>query len=156
MSALNRLWDVEQATLAANLDLDEEGGDQLFFKDGEFVEPDADDLREWELGRERAAKRLQEPGPGRRRLDDRHRSEEVADIYLRAARGPGRTTPTKAVAEVLNVSHSTAAKWVAIAIRKYGLLPATTAGKPSDPYKEPATSTPAKRPATRTRKGSAR
>jgi transposase-like protein len=159
MSALSRLWDVEQAALAAGLELaaTEKGDKILSWQNGEIVESEADeDLRDFELGLERAAKRLHEPGPGRRRLDDQQRAEAVAEIYLRAARSPGRATPTKAVAEAFNVSHSTATKWVASARRKYGLLPATTAGKPSDPYKESATSKPPKSPATQTRRGSGR
>jgi hypothetical protein len=60
--------------------------------------------------------------------------------------------PSKA----FDVSHSAATKSVGTARRKYSLLPATTAGKPSDPYQQPPPSTAAKRPTKRARKGTAR
>jgi hypothetical protein len=159
MSALKRLWDVEQAARAGILDLAarEQAETIRRWQEGEIVESElVEVLRDWGLIGEEAKKGLDEPGPGRRRLAGRDRSEQVAEVYMRAAKSPGRVTPTKAVAEAFNVSHSTATKWVGIARREYGLLPATTAGKPSDPYKEPARPVPAKRPGTRNRKGSAR
>lgn len=52
--------------------------------------------------------------------------QEVAATY-QAALGAGDRAPTKAVAKVLAVSHSTAADWVATC-RKRGLLPSTRRG----------------------------
>jgi hypothetical protein len=157
MSALTRLWDVETKAGAALMDwaAREQKETLLRWQRGEIAESEAlemlSDLR-LEIVR---AEEIHEPGPGRRRADDRQRAEEVAEVYLQAARSPGRATPTKAVAQAFNVSHSTATKWVASA-RRYGRLPATTAGKPSDPYKESAIPKPAKRPAKQSRKGRAR
>lgn len=54
--------------------------------------------------------------------------QEVALLYEKAYR-QGSTAPTKYVADQMNVSHSTAANWVAKA-RKLGLLAPTTRGRP--------------------------
>ncbi len=74
---------------------------------------------------------LQEMAEAKRYADDRPKRStgltnehfrQVAAIYSSAVKAP-----TKAVAEAFNVSHSTAAKWVAKA-RELGLLGQTTPG----------------------------
>jgi hypothetical protein len=62
------------------------------------------------------------PGP---KPKDRAHYEQVAEIYLSAP-----DAPTKAVAQRLHASRSTASKWVAGA-RQRGLIPPTTQGRRS-------------------------
>lgn len=56
-----------------------------------------------------------------------HHLDQVAEVYLEAA-ALGHRACTQAVQETWNVSHSTAAKWVARA-RAKGLIPPTSPGR---------------------------
>jgi hypothetical protein len=68
----------------------------------------------------------------RRRADDRGHFERVAAIYRQAAQQG--LNPTQEVQRQLNASYSSATKWVGIARNRYGLLPKTRPGVPSDPW----------------------
>lgn len=117
-SIVGALWDRqiaaarEQATLAAERVTDEG--------------PPEDLLEWWEA--ERAHHEMGLQGKPTRRRRDRNLLERVADIYDQANRA--RRPPTKAVAEELFVSSSTATKYVSRA-RAEGLLPPAASGRPS-------------------------
>lgn len=101
----------------------------------ETIHGDENFLRDALAGREAAFKAARKDAKayrrrsGRQRYEwDRERLGEAAAVYTHEAAVPGRSAPTAAVAKAFTISHSMAAKVVAMC-RDEGLLPPTTRGR---------------------------
>lgn len=129
-SVLDALWELQRATEARQVELI--AGVVSDLESGEAKARDQE--RAISSGKAFVASADQFQHPTRRSTDDLEHFKAVAGVYLEATRAP-RPRPTKAVQDTFHVSHSTATKWVAKA-RKHGLIPSTTAGRPSTTTKK--------------------